>query len=127
MYAHHTLSSLAFYLTFLYMNWITVFCVMIMFVEISSTYLCVRWLLYTHKAQNSWVSSLNAILLFFTFLFGRLVFQLFISISLGAPYYYDFFMHTKLEWWEVVVNIILITTLLLSIGMNSYWMALIIQ
>ena len=128
MYAHHTLSSLAFYLTFLYMNWITVFCVMIMFVEISSTYVCVRWLLYTHKAQNSWVSSVNAMFLFFTFLFGRLIFQLYITIAFAAPWYYVTYMDgAVLLWWMYVVNTILLGSLALSIGMNIYWMALIIQ
>lgn len=128
MYGHHILSALSFYLTFLYMNWITVFCCLIMFVEISSTYVCVRWLLYTHKAQNSWVSSVNAMFLFFTFLFGRLIFQLYITIAFAAPWYYVTYMDgAVLLWWMYVVNTILLSSLALSIGMNIYWMALIIQ
>lgn len=49
MYAHHVISAVTAYSTLVFMNFTVVFAVMLLFTEVSSVYVCMRWILYTHK------------------------------------------------------------------------------
>lgn len=127
MYVHHLLSMFSLYLTFVFMNWLVVFSVMMMFTEISSTYVCLRWLFYTHNLQDSIYNLANAVAIFLSFLFGRLIFQLFVTLGLGIPALYRQLMTVDMQWWELLILTEGVAAMVLSIGMNIYWMTLIVQ
>lgn len=77
-YAHHIIATLTFYQTLYFMDFMIVFGVMLLFMEISSIFLSFRWLLFKHDMSQSRLYGVNSILSFVSFLFGRLIFQLYI-------------------------------------------------
>lgn len=85
MIGHHVIATLTFLGTLAFMNWTVVFGVLLLFVEVSTTYICVRWLLYTHKMHKTICHTINAALVFITFLVGRLVYQLGLLFGYGFP------------------------------------------
>ena len=74
MIGHHVIAFITFVGTLAFMNWTVVFGVILLFVEVSTTYISIRWLLYTHKKHRTVCHTINAIIVFITFLLGRLVF-----------------------------------------------------
>lgn len=74
MIGHHVIAFFTFVGTLAFMNFTVVFGVMLLFVEVSSAYIALRWLLYTHKLNRTVWNTVNAVVIFVTFLFGRLVF-----------------------------------------------------
>ena len=127
MYAHHLLALVTFYLTFVHMNWLVVVSVTLLFTEVSSNYICIRWLLYTHNKQDTAYGLVNAIAIFITFLFGRLIFQIIVIAGYGLPNAYYQFIDTDMEWWEMLILIEACIVVSLSIVLNGYWMYLITQ
>ena len=73
-YAHHIIGAVTFYQTLYFMDFMVVFGVMLLFTEISTTYVSMRWLMYKHEMTNSALYVLNCVLLFAFFLFGRLIY-----------------------------------------------------
>jgi len=49
MIGHHIIATVTFMGTLAFMNFTVVFGVMLLFVEVSTPYICMRWILYTHK------------------------------------------------------------------------------
>ena len=74
MIGHHVIALFTFLGTTAFMNWCLVFGVMLLFVEVSTTYISIRWLIYTHKMHRTACSTFNAFICFLTFFLGRLVF-----------------------------------------------------
>ena len=85
MIGHHIIATLTFLGTLAFMNWTVVFGVLLLFVEVSTTYICIRWLLYTHKMHKTVCHTVNAALIFIFFLIGRLVYQLGLLFGYGYP------------------------------------------
>mmetsp|Transcript_21647 Transcript_21647/g.15486 ORF Transcript_21647/g.15486 Transcript_21647/m.15486 type:complete len:93 (+) Transcript_21647:453-731(+) len=83
MYIHHSLSIINFYGTISLMNFTLVFGTMLVFTEISTIFLSFRWLLFKHNKGQSCTMQVNTIIIFFTFLFGRWLFQLITSFGYG--------------------------------------------
>ena len=71
---HHIIAIVTFSGTLVFMNFTVVFGVMLLFVEVSTPFICIRWLIYCHGAQRSPWNMANSVLIFFTFLIGRLMF-----------------------------------------------------
>jgi len=71
-YAHHIIGAVTFYQTLYFMNYMVVFGVMLVFQEISTTYVALRWLLYKHDMGRSQAYFLNAFFMFVFFMVGRL-------------------------------------------------------
>ena len=86
MIGHHVIAFFTFVGTLAFMNFAVVFGVVLLFVEVSTTFICLRWILYTHRMQRTFCATLNVFVIFITFLFGRLVFQLGILIGYGYPW-----------------------------------------
>ena len=108
------------------MNWTVVFGVLLLFVEVSTTYICVRWLLYTHKMHKTVCHTINAAVVFITFLLGRLVYQLGLLFGYGFPNLVDMFQDEKLHWFKVCIIIFMFIALTVSAMMNIWWMYLIV-
>ena len=126
MIGHHIIAFVTFVGTLAFMNWTVVFGVMLLFVEISTTYLSVRWLLYTHKKHRTVCHTINAIICFLTFLVGRLVFQIGILFGYGYPKLIDNLQEESLPWYKVTLIIVMFLSLTVSAMMNIFWMWLIV-
>lgn len=126
MIGHHIIAFVTFVGTLAFMNWTVVFGVMLLFVEISTTYLSVRWLLYTHKKHRTVCHTINAIICFLTFLLGRLVFQIGILFGYGYPKLIDNLQEESLPWYKVMLIIVMFLSLTVSAMMNLFWMWLIV-
>lgn len=126
-YAHHIIATVTFYQTLYFMDFLVVFGVMLLFMEISTLFVSMRWLLYTHGyAQSKWYA-LNAIMMFVTFLLGRLVYQIYILVGFGADWIYAEYMKKNLTLYTWTVITEMAVMVLLSILLNSYWMLLMIK
>lgn len=127
MLGHHLIAVVTFYATLVFMNFLTVFGVMLLFVEISTIFVCFRYLIYTHKLQRTCWNNLNSLCVFVTFLFGRLLYQIFILSGYAYPllikYVYE---EENLPWWKVSLIVEIYVATSISATMNSYWMYLII-
>lgn len=88
-YIHHSIAILTFYETAFFMNWMMVFGCMLLFVEISTIFLSTRTLMFYHGLDKHWFYNINALLTFFTFLFGRVLYQIGITLYLALPRLYD--------------------------------------
>jgi hypothetical protein len=125
MHAHHLISLVSFFITLHFNNFTVVFGIMLLHMEISTTYICIRWLLYTHKLERTTLSKVNLGMGAFTFLFGRLCFQIYISLAFGFPMLFNQIAVSSFS--EILLLLFLFSAILLSIVMNSYWMWLIIR
>lgn len=56
------------------MDFMVVFGVMLLFQEVSTTYVSMRWLLYKHKLDKTTAYNINGLIAFVTFLVFRLVY-----------------------------------------------------
>merc|ERR1719232_114902 len=73
-YAHHIIGALTFYQTLYFMDFMVVFGVMLLFTEISTIFVSIRWILYKHNYGDTMAYNVNGIIAFFTFLVFRLVY-----------------------------------------------------
>ena len=127
MIGHHLISIATLFGTLVLMNFTTVIAAMLLMVELSTTYICIRWLLYAHRQHRHWCQTVNTVVCFLTFLFTRLIFQIFVLFVYAYPMLGEMFREMGNEWWEIA----LIVEMALATGvgalMNSYWMYLIIH
>ena len=65
---------MTFYQTLYFMDFMVVFGVMLLFTEVSTTYVAIRWILYKHKMDKTMAYNVNGIVAFFTFLIFRLAY-----------------------------------------------------
>ena len=87
-YAHHLIATVTFYQTLYFMDFMVVFGVMLLFIEASTVFMSLRWLLYTHNLSESKWYAINAVAMFLTFLICRLCFQLYIVFAYMAELIY---------------------------------------
>lgn len=127
MYLHHIIATFTGYATLVFMNYAVVIGVLLLFTEISTTYVSLRWMIYTHKADKSTCGIINTVTLFFTFLFGRLIYQLWLVFLYGLPKLINSFETETMEWWEVTLILEISVAIFVSIIMNCFWMYLILN
>ena len=86
MYAHHIIGAFTFYQTLFFMDFMVVFGVMLLFQEVSTTYVSMRWLLHKHKLSNTNTYNINQLVTFVTFLVFRLIYQIYITFFLAMDW-----------------------------------------
>ena len=126
-YAHHIIAVLTFYQTLYFMDFMVVFGTMLLFMEISTIFLNLRYLLFTHGyAHTRWYAA-NAVCMFFTFLLGRLFYQIYICVMYMGDWVYAEYMKKNLTFYQGTVITEMAIMVLLSIVLNSYWMLLMVK
>mmetsp|Transcript_4799 Transcript_4799/g.3294 ORF Transcript_4799/g.3294 Transcript_4799/m.3294 type:complete len:183 (+) Transcript_4799:232-780(+) len=85
MYVHHVLSFVTFYMTICLMNFTTVFGTMLVFIEISTSFMAFRWLLFKHGHGKSTIAAVNSLVFLILFFLSRIVFQFYICVFVGIP------------------------------------------
>ena len=109
------------------MNYMVVFGVMLVFQEISTTYVAVRWLLYKHNMGRSMAYFMNAFFMFVFFMLGRLVYQIYITFVIAGPKFEAELSHRSCGYFEGMVIAEMFTVCALSIVLNLYWMYLMVK
>ena len=124
---HHIIAITTFCGTLFFMNFTVVFGVMLLFVEVSTPFVCIRWLIYAHDAQGSVWNAVNSIMIFLSFLLGRLTFQLYILFTFGYPKLTKMFKESTMPYWKVTILMQMFAAITIAAFMNIYWMWLIIK
>jgi hypothetical protein len=127
MYIHHAVSVVNFYGTLVFMNFTVTFGVLMLFTEISTIFICLRWFLYTHGYGHSCFAMVNTIIVFFAFLLCRVTFQVFAVFGYGLPLLVQQFKSETMNWWQVTLMLEMAAAILASVLLNAFWMGLIIH
>ena len=126
-YAHHIVAVFTFYQTLYFMDFMVVFGVMLLFMEVSTIFVSLRWLLFTHGFAGSMWYAGNAVAMFFSFLFGRLVYQVYIVVFYLFDWIYIEYSKKNLTFYQGTVITEMAIMVILSIVLNSYWMLLMVK
>jgi hypothetical protein len=127
MYSHHILSVFNFYATLAFMNYTVVFGVIMLFTEISTLFICIRWFMYTHGHGASIFAAVNTVFIFLSFLTCRLGFQIFAVFGYGIPLIMHQLHSKDMTFWEVALLLEMGASITASVGLNAFWMVLIIK
>ena len=92
---HHVIASLNFYLAFWQLGFPLVIGAVFVFLEISTPFVCIRWLLYHHGKKGSVWQKINTLTLAFFFIGGRLFFQTYIIIGFVLDWLYKFYFEDE--------------------------------
>jgi len=123
-YAHHLVACATYYQTLYWMDFMCVFGCMLLFIEISSPFVCMRWLLFTHGLVESKWYAINAVAMFVVFFLSRIVYQFYVCFWFGSDWMVREYERDGLTWVKGIVFTELIIMVLLSIALNVYWMLL---
>ena len=126
-YAHHLIAVVTYYQTLYFMDFMVVFGSMLLFIEISTPFVSLRWLLFTHGLNETKWYVINAAMMFLSFLFGRLIFQFYICFWFGVDWVYAEYMKKNLTLYQGTVITEMAIMVVLSCVLNSYWMWLMIK
>ena len=126
-YAHHAIAILTFYETAFYLDWMMIFGCLLLFVEISTIFLSLRTLMFNHGYDKTMFYNVNSLLLFFSFLFGRVIYQVVITFMLAMPKLYDEADKKSMTYMKMAVCLQLALMVFGSIGLNLYWFLLMIN
>ena len=97
------------------------------FLEVSTPFVCARWLFFHHGLKGSIVQNINTMFLFVTFIFGRVLVQAYLV------YYYAIdwvSMMLAKEDVSLVYKAVLVEMsicVLLNVGLNFWWSYLILK
>ena len=126
-YAHHIFAVTTYYQTLYFMDFMCVFGCLLLFIEISNPFTCMRWLLFTHGMHETKWYAINAICMFLTFLFGRVIYQFYVCIWFGADWVYAEYEQSNMTVYKGVVVAELAIMVIMSMALNSYWMWLMLK
>ena len=120
-------AAATFYQTLYFMDFMIVFGVMLLFIEISTIFICLRWLLFAHGKGDSMIYKVNALISFFMFLLGRIIFQFYIVFWFGVDWVYWEYNRKNLTIYKATVITEMAIMVILSIALNAHWFILMVQ
>ena len=125
---HHVLAALNFYLAFWYLGFPLVIGAVFVILEISTPFVCIRWLLFHHGKKGSVWQNINTLTLAFFFIGGRIFFQSYIIIAFVFDWLYKFYFEEENVpiLYKIFVTEMLFTVFV-NVLLNFYWSWLIIK
>ena len=114
--------------TFWKQDFLLVFSVAIIHMEISNWFVNARWLFFKHGWSGaSLVQGINSVLLFIAFMFGRVIFQLYIVFFFQLPWLNKLVKGdtAQIEYKVLAVEVTIL--LFCNVLMNLYWASLIVN
>ena len=121
------MATATFYQTLYFMDFMVVFGVMLLFIEVSTIFVSFRWLLFTHGHGDSHLYKVNALISFVMFLIGRVIFQFYIVFFIGLDWVYWEYERKNLTLYKALVVTEMAIMVVLSIVLNSYWFVLMVK
>jgi hypothetical protein len=125
LYVHHLMAIGSFYLTVVLMSFQLVFGVIMLFIEVSTSFNSIRWMMYTHNLSDSVWYAVNTVLGAAFFLGARILYMSYIIFALGLPNLIGFFKQSGHRWFEDTIMIEGVVAATLAMTINIYWMYLI--
>ena len=104
------------------MDFMVVFGVMLLFQEVSTTYVSMRWLLYKHKLDKTTAYNINGLIAFLTFLVFRLIYQIYITFFLAMDWIVAEIQKQNMTTLQIACVLEMTIMVALSIVLNMYWM-----
>ena len=104
------------------MDFMVVFGVMLLFQEVSTTYVSMRWLLYKHKLDKTTAYNINGLIAFLTFLVFRLMYQIYITFFLAMDWIVAEIQKQNMTTLQIACVLEMTIMVALSIVLNMYWM-----
>ena len=125
LYVHHLITIGSFYLTVVLMSFQLVFGVIMLFIEVSTSFNSIRWMMYVHHLSDSVWYAVNTVLFAIFFLGARILYMSYIIFALGLPNLIDFFKQSGNKWFEYTIMIQGVVAVSMAMLINFYWMYLI--
>eukprot|EP00347_Sterkiella_histriomuscorum_P001061 403373482 len=129
-YAHHIIGASAFYMALVMENNVPLSAAIInQFTEISTPFLNLRQIFFTHKMKESLAFKINTILFFLTFSFGRVCVQIIGSYQCLPWIIEQYNDADKLmpTWQDKSQYIFVIISQIAGLALNFYWLSLILK
>ena len=126
-YAHHIIATTTFYQTLYFMDFMTVFGTMLLFVEVSTVFVSMRWLLFTHRLSESKWYGINALMMFFSFLIVRVIFQFYMIFWHASGWIYEEYGKKNISVYQGFVITQMAIMVVLSFVLNAYWFYLMVK
>ena len=125
---HHVLGFQTMYCALIYWNMPVVFGAAMCWLEISTIFVALRWLMFFHGVMGgSWLQSLNTFICAFTFIFLRTVFQIYAVAVNAIPWcYWTFVEEVGRGLFYKVLIFEFFLAVAINIVFNTYWSWLII-
>ncbi len=102
--------------------------VVLLFVEISTHFVAARWLFFDHGVSgDKIIQSVNTLLLCFTFLGGRTVFQIYVGMKYMTPWIYSTMLEDTQEPVYKGLLILFVISVAINLCLNLFWSWLIVK
>ncbi len=126
-FTHHVVAFITYYLAFWKQDFTVTLGAAFILLEISTPFVCLRWLFFHHSLKGSIVQNCNTILLFIFFFFGRVCLQVFLIYMYASDWLSN--MLFEKEGVETLYKVILIEMAIavsINVVLNFYWAYLIL-
>jgi len=127
---HHLLGFQTMFCSLVPFNMPLVFGAAMLWLEISTIFVALRWMMFFHDIKGDWRQSINTFFTAVSFLFFRTVFQLYAVIFVAFPFLYEtFFVETGSGIYHYLYLALIAEfsfAVLINIIMNCYWSWLVI-
>ena len=125
---HHVIGWLNYYIAFWQQDFTVTVGAAFIFLEISTPFVTLRWLFFHHGYKDTLLQHVNTVMLFITFIFGRVFVQAYIIIAFAIDWLIDTWFHR--EGVPFVYKLILVEmwgAVLVNVTLNFWWSFLIIK
>ena len=100
----------------------------LIFLEISTPFVCTRWLFFHHGGKGSILQAINTMFLAVTFIFGRVCVQAYLLTAFAAEWISnEWFVKEDVRLVYKIILIEMFLAVLTNVALNFYWSFLIIR
>lgn len=125
-FLHHVISFFNLYIAFWQQDFTVTIGAALLFMEISTPFICTRWLFFHHGLAGSTLQNLNTGILWITFILGRVAVQAYLLVNFGSVWLYDtWFVRDGVTAIYKVLLVEMALAVFINILLNIYWSFLI--
>mmetsp|Transcript_1750 Transcript_1750/g.2455 ORF Transcript_1750/g.2455 Transcript_1750/m.2455 type:complete len:101 (+) Transcript_1750:508-810(+) len=99
---------------------------MFIFLEVSTPFVCTRWILFHHGYKGTSVQTVNTVLLFVTFIFGRVVMQVYLVLFFAVDWVAMTLQKDDVPLLYKAFLIEMSAAVLINVALNFFWSYLIV-
>uniref|UniRef100_A0A7S3I6F3 TLC domain-containing protein n=1 Tax=Favella ehrenbergii TaxID=182087 RepID=A0A7S3I6F3_9SPIT len=99
---------------------------MFIFLEVSTPFVCTRWILFHHGYKGTSLQTVNTVLLFVTFIFGRVVMQVYLVLFFAVDWVAMTLQKDDVPLLYKAFLIEMSAAVLINVALNFFWSYLIV-
>ena len=125
---HHLVGFSNYYLAMWQQDFAVTQGAIFIFLEVSTPFVCLRWLYFHHGKKGSLMQTINTVLLAVFFIFGRVILQAYCIIAFDIDWISNMMFHK--EGVSTAYKIVLVemsAAILINVALNFFWSWLIIR